>query len=157
MYRKKHQKIKTLFRAMLCISMLWANTVWALPQNGTVAAGASTITQPDTNTMHINQTTDKSIINWQGYSINTNEKVQYFQPGSGSISLNRVTGLDPSYIYGQLSANGQVWVINPNGLLIGNGASINVGSFLGSNLNINDNDFMNGNYKFRQEAIGYRQ
>ena len=57
-------------------------------------------------------------------------------------------GQDPSLIYGQLSANGQVWVINPNGLLIGNGAQINVGSFLGSTLNINDNDFMNGNYKF---------
>jgi filamentous hemagglutinin family protein len=98
--------------------------------------------------MQIKQTTDKSIINWQGYSIGANEKVQYTQPCSGSISLNRVIGQDPSLIYGQLSANGQVWVINPNGLLIGKGASINVGSFFGSTLNINDNDFMNGNYKF---------
>lgn len=148
MYRKKHQKIKALFRVMLVISMLWANTVWALPQDGTVVGGASTITQPNATTMHINQTTDKSIINWQGYSIGASEKVQYFQPGSSSISLNRVIGQDPSLIYGQLSANGQVWVINPNGMLIGNGTSINVGSFLGSTLNINDNDFMNGNYKF---------
>ncbi len=129
-------------------SMLFSTTVWALPQDGNVAAGSSTITQPNAATMHINQTTDKSIINWQGYSIGANEKVQYFQPNSGSISLNRVIGQDPSLIYGQLSANGQVWVINPNGLLIGNGAQINVGSFLGSTLNIKDNDFMSGNYKF---------
>lgn len=118
--------------------MLFSTTVWALPQSGTVVGGASAISQPNSTTMHINQTTDKSIINWQGYSIGANEKVQYFQPGSGSISLNRVVGQDPSLIYGQLSANGQVWVINPNGLLIGNGASINVGSFLGSTLNINN-------------------
>ncbi|MCG2708785.1 MAG: filamentous hemagglutinin N-terminal domain-containing protein, partial [Thermodesulfovibrionales bacterium] len=133
-------------------SMLFSATVWALPQDGNVAAGSSTITQPDAATMHITQTTDKSIINWQGYSIGASEKVQYSQPNSGSISLNRVVGADPSLIYGQLSANGQVWVINPNGLLIGSGASINVGSFVGSTLNIGNEDFMAGNYKFINNA-----
>ena len=136
----------------------WAvptNTALALPQDGTVAAGNSTITQPDSNTMNINQSTDKAIINWQGYSIGANEKVQYFQPGSGSISLNRVTGADPSIIYGQLSANGQVWVINPNGLLVGQNAKINVGGFLASTLNINDNDFINGNYNFTGTSTSF--
>jgi len=149
MYRGKHQKVKALFSISLIISFFCSQTVWALPQDGTVAAGGSTITQPDANTMHINQSTDKSIINWQGYSIGANEKVQYTQPGSGSISLNRVIGQDPSLIYGQLSANGQVWVINPNGLLIGQDAKINVGGFLASTLNINDNDFLDGNYRFQ--------
>jgi filamentous hemagglutinin family protein len=135
------------------VALLLSTTVWALPQGGSVVAGSSTITQSSSTTMNITQTTDKSIINWQSYSIAANEKVQYFQPSSSSISLNRVTGVDPSYIYGQLLANGSVWVINPNGLLVGNGANINVGSFVASTLNIGNEDFMAGNYKFRQEAI----
>lgn len=125
------------------------NMACALPQNGAVASGGSTMTQPDARTMHINQTTDKAIINWRGYSIEANETVKYFQPGSGSISLNRVTGADPSLIYGQISANGQVWVINPNGLLIGQNAKVNVGGFLGSTLNVSDKDFLSGNYNFK--------
>ena len=128
-------KSKTAMRFMsisLIISFFCSQTVWALPQDGTVVGGSSTISQPNSATMQINQTTDKSIINWQAYSIGANEKVQYTQPGSGSISLNRVIGQDPSLIYGQLSANGQVWVINPNGLLIGQDAKINVGGFLAS-------------------------
>jgi filamentous hemagglutinin family protein len=142
------KKLNAIVGIMAVILMLFSINAWALPQNGTVVGGNSTITKPNATTMQINQTTDKSIINWKGYSIGANEKVQYIQPGSGSISLNRVVGIDPSLIYGQLSANGQVWVINPNGLLIGNGAKINVGGFLGSTLDINDNDFMNGNYNF---------
>ncbi len=150
------KKVKTFVSIMLII-LMFMDTVYALPQGGTVVGGNSTITQPNSTTMQINQTTDKSIINWQGYSIAANEKVQYFQPSSSSISLNRVIGADPSYIYGQLTANGQVWVINPNGLLIGNGANINVSGFLGSTLSIGSEDFMNGKYIFRQEAMGYRQ
>jgi filamentous hemagglutinin family protein len=142
-------KINRFKNIMLAAFTLFSQTVWALPQGGNVVAGNSTITQSNSATMQINQTTDKSIINWQGYSIAANEKVQYFQPSSNSISLNRVVGADPSYVYGQLSANGQVWVINPNGLLIGSGANINVGSFLGSTLNIGNEDFMNGRYNFQ--------
>ena len=148
----KRIKGKTTMRFMsisFIISLLWSQAVWALPQDGTVVAGSSTISQPSSTTMQINQTTDKSVINWQGYSIGANERVQYSQPGSSSISLNRVVGQDPSLIYGQLSANGQVWVINPNGLLVGDGANINVGGLLLSTLNIGNEDFMNGNYRFQ--------
>ena len=98
--------------------------------------------------MQINQSSSKAIINWQGYSIAANEAVRYLQPGASSIALNRVIGLDPSYIYGLLSANGQVWVINPNGLLVGPNAKIETGSFLGSTLNISDQNFLTGNYTF---------
>ncbi|HOE17189.1 MAG TPA: filamentous hemagglutinin N-terminal domain-containing protein [Syntrophorhabdaceae bacterium] len=133
---------------MFIIALFLPQAALTLPKDGTVAAGSSTISQPNSATMHINQTTHKSIINWKSYSIGANEKVQYFQPSSSSISLNRVIGVDPSYIHGQLSANGQVWVINPNGLLVGNGARINVGGFVGSTLNMNNEDFMNGRYRF---------
>ena len=125
-----------------------AGNAHALPQGGQVAGGSSAIDDPVAGQMTITQTSNKSIINWQSYGIAAGEKVQYIQPGSGSVSLNRVAGVDPSVIHGQLSANGNVWVINPNGLLIGSGARIDVGGFLGSTLNIGDEDFMNGNHRF---------
>ncbi|MCX5810336.1 MAG: filamentous hemagglutinin N-terminal domain-containing protein, partial [Proteobacteria bacterium] len=131
-----------------CLIILLAGVVYALPQGGTVAGGSATISKPSATTMQIKQNTDKAIINWQGYSIAGNEAVKYLQPGGGSIALNRVIGLDPSLIYGQLSANGQVWVINPNGLLVGPNASIQTGSFLGSTLNISDQNFLAGRYIF---------
>jgi filamentous hemagglutinin family protein len=137
-----------LFSLTIISLFLLGDMAYALPDGGNVVSGASTMTQPNAATLQINQTTDRSIINWQGYNIGANEQVFYFQPSANSISLNRVVGVDPSHIYGSLSANGQVWVINPNGLLVGNGAKINVGSFLGSTLNINDNDFQNQHYQF---------
>jgi trimeric autotransporter adhesin len=147
--KKKRLKIISIIMAYL---FLFSTTAWAMPQVPTVVSGNSTITKPDAQTMQIKQTSDKSIINWQGYSIGAKEKVQYFQPGSNSVSLNRVVGQDISQIYGQLSANGQVWVINPNGLLVGSGATINTGSFLGSTLNISDDNFLKGNYTFKQQG-----
>ncbi|TAN45065.1 MAG: filamentous hemagglutinin N-terminal domain-containing protein [Nitrospirae bacterium] len=142
-------KFAATFIAFIAGCLMPAVTAHALPQDGVVVSGGSTITKPNSNTMHINQTTDKAVINWQGYGIGANEAVRYFQPNSNSISLNRVVGRDPSRIFGQLSANGRVWVINPNGLLIGPNARINVGSFLGSTLNITNNDFLAGKYNFK--------
>ena len=117
-----------------------------------VTSGNVAISRPSARTMQINQYTDKAIINWQSYSIGGNQAVLYVQPGAGSIALNRVIGLDPSYIYGQLSANGQVWVINPNGLLVGPNAKIDTGSFLASTLSISDQNFLSGNYAFTDSA-----
>ncbi len=138
----------TLATALTLLSVLAVTPSHALPQNGSVAGGSATISQPNSTTMKINQTSGNVIINWQGYSIGANESVKYIQPGSSSIALNRVTGVDPSYIYGLLSGNGQVWVINPNGLLVGPGATVQTGSFLASTMNITNENFMSGAYNF---------
>lgn len=135
----------------VCITLLSglaASPCYALPQNGAVVGGTATIAQPNATTMNINQTSANAIINWQGYNIGANEAVKYIQPGSSSIALNRVTGVDPSYIYGLLSGNGQVWVINPNGLLVGPGATVQTGSFLASTMNITDENFLSGTHLF---------
>jgi filamentous hemagglutinin family protein len=131
-------------------SLWFCGSASALPQQGVVTAGHSSISQSNANSMTIHQTTNKSIINWHSYSIGAAEKVKYIQPNRSAISLNRVTGLDPSRIYGQLSSNGRVWVINPNGLLVGKGARINTGGFLASTLNLGDTDFIHGHYAFRR-------
>ena len=148
---KQHHKVRVAGTAVCAITLLsglTATPCHALPQNGAVVGGAATISQPNPTTMNINQTTANAIINWQGYSIGANEAVKYIQPGSSSIALNRVTGVDPSHIYGLLSGNGQVWVINPNGLLVGPGATVQTSSFLASTMNISDENFLSGKHTF---------
>jgi hypothetical protein len=65
-----------------------------------------------------------------------------------------VLGADPSSILGSLSANGKVFLVNPNGILFGKGASVNVGGLVASTLNITDSDFFAGNYKFSGASQG---
>ncbi|HEX2923675.1 MAG TPA: filamentous hemagglutinin N-terminal domain-containing protein, partial [Chloroflexota bacterium] len=127
---------------------LFAGTAYGMPDGFSIVNGNITITRPDGTTMHITQVGDKAIINWNGYSIAANELVRYFQPGTNSISLNRVIGADISTIYGQLQANGQVWLINPNGVIIGPGAQVNTAGFLASTLGITNENFMDGKYVF---------
>ena len=99
----------------------------------------------------IQQLTDKAIIDWQSFSINANESVRFLQPGQLSVVLNRVTGGDVSRILGQLDANGQVFLINPNGILFGPNSVVNVGSLVASTLSLSDEDFLAGNYNFTQD------
>lgn len=96
--------------------------------------------------------TDKAIINWNGFSINVNELVKFIQPSSSAIALNRVIGADPSVILGQLTANGRVFLINPNGILFGSSAKVDAAGLLATTLNIKNDDFMAGRYLFTQDA-----
>ena len=70
------------------------------------------------------------------FGIGEGESVRFVQPSASSITLNRVTGGDRSGIFGNLNANGQVWLINPNGILFGQNARINVGGLLGTTRDI---------------------
>lgn len=119
----------------------------AAPAGGAVAAGGATIATTGTVTT-ITQTTSRTAINWQSFGIAAGESVNFVQPGSSSVALNRVLGPNPSAIFGNLSANGQVFLVNPNGVLFGNGASVNVGGLVASTLNIGDADFMAGRNSF---------
>ena len=105
--------------------------------------------QSDESERHINQTSQNAIINWNSFNIGTGETVKFIQPNSSSISLDRVTGgLGPSQIFGTLTANGQVFLINLNGVLIGRGGVINTGGFLATTSGIKNSDFMAGRYNF---------
>ncbi|CAN4274719.1 Filamentous haemagglutinin, N-terminal [Methylophilaceae bacterium] len=129
-------------------SVTWAEPAAnALPSGGQVVAGQSAITQKG-NKLNIVQSTEKSIINWQNYNIGINAEVNYIQNSTSAISVNRVVTGDPSAIFGKLNSNGQVWLINPNGVLFGQGARVNVGGLLATTLNIADDDFMSGKYQF---------
>ena len=134
---------------ILTVSLLalFASNLHALPTGGTVAAGLANISS-SAGGMIISQSTPNAIINWQSFSIGQNEAVHFLQPNSNSVSLNRVLSSDPSSILGQLSANGKVFLVNPNGILFGKGAQVNVGGLVASTLNISDANLMAGIYQF---------
>ena len=96
----------------------------------------------------IRQLTDRAIVDWQSFSIGGNESVLFLQPSDLSVILNRVTGGDPSSILGRLEANGNVFLINPNGILFGPNSVVNVGGLVASSLQLTDEDFLSGNYNF---------
>ncbi len=126
---------------------------YAAPTGGVVSAGSASIAGGAGKTT-INQSSQNAAINWQSFSIGQGEAVQFVQPNSSSVALNRVLGSDPSSILGSLSANGKVFLVNPNGILFGKGAQVNVGGLVASTLNITDSDFMAGKYKFAGAGNG---
>jgi len=123
-----------------------------LPTGGTVVLGSGQITQPGKHQMTITQSTDKLAINWQSFDIGKNDKVTFVQPGASAIALNRVIGSDGSRIMGQLDANGRVFLINPNGVLFGKNASVNVGGLVGSTLALSNEEFANGTLTFHGDG-----
>lgn len=140
---------------ILAVSLMMACGVGvqAQPMGGVVSAGAATIGGTSGN-MTIAQTTANVVINWQSFGIKAGESVQFVQPGSSSVALNRVRGTDPSNILGSLTANGKVFLVNPNGILFGQGSSVNVGGLVASTLAISDANFMARNYQFSGAGNG---
>ena len=92
-------------------------------------------------------------IDWSSYNVNSNERVQYIQPNTSSLSLNRIHSITASDIQGRIDANGQVILLNPNGVIFGPNAIVNVGGLMASTLDMNPKDFMNGNY-ILNEVLG---
>ncbi|MGZ2744554.1 two-partner secretion domain-containing protein [Burkholderia stagnalis] len=128
---------------------LAASSAYALPTGGEIASGkADFATSADGKTMSINQHTDKLITNWQDFSVGGGERVSFHQLSNQSIALNRVIGTNGSQIHGQIDANGKVFVVNPNGVVFGAGAQVNVGGLVASTKNISDKDFLAGTYRF---------
>ncbi len=136
--------------AVSATAFLWATTALAqnLPNGGKVASGNVNISKPNGNQLNINQSSNKAIVNWNGFSIGSGSQVNIRQPNSDSVILNRVTGNTGSEIHGQLNANGQVHLVNPNGIFIGPTGHISASGFVASTLDITDDDFLNGAYRY---------
>jgi filamentous hemagglutinin family protein len=120
---------------------------YALPTGGVVAAGAASLSSTGSK-LTVTQTSQNAVLNFQSFSVGAGQAVQFVQPNSASVALNRVLGADPSVILGSLSANGRVFLVNPNGILFAKGAQVNVGGLAASTLDITDADFMASVYKF---------
>ncbi|MHA7845536.1 two-partner secretion domain-containing protein [Serratia sp. D1N4] len=119
-----------------------------LPAGGAVKYGSGTISQPANQQMQINQSSDKLAIEWQSFNIAEGNKVNFQQPTSNSIALNRVVGTEGSKVMGQLNANGRVFLVNPNGVLFGSNAQVNVGGLVASTQDLTTTNFSLGKYNF---------
>lgn len=122
----------------------------ALPENPSVTHGQVQISNPAAGILHLLQSTPQAIVNWNSFNIRPDEVVRFLQPDAWSVILNRVVGIDPSMLQGTLQANGRVFLVNPNGILFGPNAHIDVGSFMATTLALSDRDFLEGNYSLAQ-------
>ena len=102
-----------------------------------VSQGAATAVQSG-NTLSVNQTTKTATLNWASFNISSTGKVVFQQPSSSAIALNRIFDSNPSAIFGSLSANGQIYLINANGFLFGSSSRVNVAGMIASSLNMTD-------------------
>jgi len=96
------------------------------------------------NNLTINQNASSAIFNWQSFNISAGNTVQFIQPSASSVALNRIFDPNVTSIYGNLLANGQIYLINPNGVLFGSGANVNVGGLIASTSNISDQRLTKG-------------
>ena len=120
----------------------------ALPEGGQVTAGQGGIGTAQNGSLVVTQQSSRLAIDWLRFGIGLGESVRFDQPGASAIALNRVIGNDPSHIYGSLSANGQVFLLNPNGVLFAPGSQVNVGGLVASTLSLSNEDVMAGRYVF---------
>lgn len=151
---KARKMRKNPFKKALVATLLAASVMapaMANPSGPQVSNGQVNISGLGGSTMNVEQLTDRAIVNWNSFSIGAQEAVRFLQPSQMAIILNRVTGQDPSQILGSLSANGQVFLINPNGILFGPNSTVDVGGLVASTLGLSDQDFLNGRYNFTQD------
>jgi len=149
--RLPRKKGTSLLLMVMIYSLVFPMHALGMPQGGQVVAGQAEISMANPQTMNIHQGTPKAIMNWQQFSIARPEAVHFVQPSAAATALNRVVGVDPSEIHGLLSANGRVFLINPNGLLVGPTGRIETAGFVASTLDMANQDFLNGNYVFVQD------
>lgn len=137
----------------LLVSLLSTGLAVAAPTGGQVTVGKAEIQHQGTIT-NIHQSSQNAAINWQNFSVKPQETVNFHQPNRDAITLNRVIGNERSVIEGAINANGNVFISNPNGVLIGGGSQINVGSLVATTQKISDEDFRNGKFQFNGKGNG---
>jgi filamentous hemagglutinin family protein len=107
------------------------------PTGGQIVSGSARITQSG-NTTDIRQSSPDVSIDWLSFNVGAQETVNFIQPSASAIAVNRIAGTNGSAILGHLDANGQVYLINPNGVVFGQGSQVNVGGLVASTLDVSD-------------------
>lgn len=137
MHNYGHWK-KTLALLVMSALSLGASTVDAMPEGGVIRSGAGDVTQ-NGKEMTIRQDSGRLAMDWTNFNVGKDETVRFQQPGKDALALNRVTGNQQSVIDGSLLSNGHVLLVNPNGVVIGKNASIDVGGLVASTAHVKDN------------------
>lgn len=154
--RMRRRRLALALACLLMAPAAWSQT---LPDTGTVVSGAATADLGPPGgpmnpggggtAMTITQTSPSAIINWETFNVAAGATLTFVQPDAASVTLNRVVGpvsgsITPSLIYGTINGNGNVFLINPTGILFGSGSAVNVGGLVASTLAISDADFLAG-------------
>ena len=149
-----NQNLKQLFLFLLLIVSSAMLSAQAAPIGGQVTVGTGNISQSG-NTTTIHQQSQNLSLSWNKFDIAPKETVNFAQPGSHAIAVNRVLGSNQaSQIQGHLNANGQVWLINPNGVVFGKNSTVNVGGLLASTLDIADSELNKSQRQFSGSGKG---
>lgn len=137
MHNYGHWK-KTLALLVMSALSLGASSVDAMPEGGVIRSGEGAVSQ-NGREMTIRQDSGRLAMDWTNFNVGKDETVRFQQPGKDALALNRVTGNQQSIIDGSLLSNGHVLLVNPNGVVIGKNASIDVGGLVASTAHVKDN------------------
>jgi filamentous hemagglutinin family protein len=123
------------------------------PQGGKVVSGSASISQLG-NTTEIRQSSSEVSIDWLSFSVGTQERVDFMQPSASAVAVNRILGTNGSEILGHLDANGQVYLINPNGIIFWQGSEVNVGGLVASTLDVDGSGSGSSTRRFSGSGAG---
>ena len=129
--------------AMILFTAIDAKSAHANPADGVVAAGSATISEAGKK-LDVHQASDRAVIDWRSFNIDVDEHTQFHQPSSSAVAVNRVNSNDPSQVMGRLSANGNVVLINPNGVFFGRDSRVDVNGLIATTADIENNQVMQG-------------
>ncbi|BBI99980.1 hypothetical protein FGKAn22_16730 [Ferrigenium kumadai] len=144
---------RTCRRLVAAAFVLCAGQALAAPTGGLVTAGSGTITRSGTTTT-IKQTSPNLSLSWQSFDTAPTETVNFVQPSAAAVAVNRIYDTNGTQFLGHLNANGQVYLINPNGILFGAGSQVNVGGLVASTLDINDASLNSATRSFSGHGTG---
>ncbi|WP_322044431.1 YDG domain-containing protein [Paraburkholderia sp. J67] len=144
-----------LFSCFASISLLWGGAAFAAgaPSGGQIVSGVGSISQSGTTTT-IQQGSPTLQLSWRSFDVGAGQTVNFVQPGSSALAVNRIFSSTASQILGHLNANGQVWLINPNGVLFGPSARVNVGGIVASTLDVDSSTLDNNTRRFSGNGNG---
>ncbi len=150
--QKREYGVRLVFAMILGIYLFFTSeggVLAALPDGGTIISGSGAISPIVDDNLTVTQSSKAMIIEWNDFSIGEGNAVHFDQAfGADSVALNRVVGADPSTILGTLTAPGQIFIVNPQGVLFGENAEVEVGSLVASTLALRNNAFLDGDYVF---------
>ena len=133
------------------------HTAAANPSGAVVIQGQATFTTPQPNTLLVTTQNGPgarhSAINWQSFSIPTESTTRFVQPDAGSTSINRVVTNTPSLLFGKLSSNGKLVLVNQSGIAVGAGAVVDTAGFTASTVGMSELDAIAGRLRFGGAGI----
>ena len=144
---------KSIPSLVAVFSCLFSSISHPSPTGGEISSGIGAITQSDATTT-VTQSSQQLSLDWQSFNILAHETVNFVQPSSTSVAVNRILDTNGTRILGQLNATGQLYLINPNGILFGQGSQVSASGLIASALDLNNADFSGNSQTFSGNGSG---